>query len=332
MKPLERYDAVVGHRAFARYLLTGSVAVERFEHLSLPEMWQMHDEAMVEYRRSDEAASPQPRSLSLMGLKRQIALKLFTSCGFCEHDCRVDRRTRPGRCGVLEPRIASQFLHMSEEEALVPSYTVFFSGCNLQCAFCQNYDISTCPELGREVPAREMAARFDDVLRCGGKNINWVGGDPTPALHYALDVLLRARTNIAQIWNSNMYMSEKAMSLLDGSIDVYLADLKYGNDDCAYRLSGIRDYMRVMTRNHLLAGSQGEVIVRHLMLPGHLECCTIPVLDWLAGHMPNALVNIMAQYHPEHRALEFPELRGRVSRNDHRAAIEHARELGLKLI
>jgi putative pyruvate formate lyase activating enzyme len=122
------------------------------------------------------------------------------------------------------------------------------------------------------------------------------------------------------------------MSLLDGVVDLYLTDLKYGNDDCARRLSGVRDYTRIVFRNHLLAASQCEVIVRHLMLPGHLECCTLPVLDWLSDHLPGAPVNIMAQYHPEHRAAEFPELKGRLSRSDHRAAVEHARRIGLDVI
>jgi putative pyruvate formate lyase activating enzyme len=246
---------------------------------------------------------------------------------------------------VLEPRVASRFIHLGEEEPLVPSYTVFFAGCNIRCVYCQNYDISTDPYCGRRLPAEEMANHIDGLAgggagRCGtghgGErriiNVNWVGGDPTPDIPYVLDVLGHAGSNIAQIWNSNMYLSEKAMSLLDGAIDIYLTDLKYGNDSCALRLSGARDYMRIVTRNHLLAATQCEVIVRHLMLPGHLDCCTLPALDWLAEHMPKALVNIMAQYHPEHRARDFPELRGRVSRKDHQTAVEHARRKGLQLI
>ena len=223
-------------------------------------------------------------------------------------------------------------MHLGEEEALVPSFTVFFAGCNLRCAFCQNYEISTRPDRGQEVPAPAMAARLETVLKAGGRNVNWVGGEPTPNLPYVLEVLTRAEANIAQVWNSNMYLSEKAMSLLDGAVDVYLTDLKFGNDACAERLSGVRDYMRIVTRNHLLAGSHCEVIVRHLMLPGHLDCCTLPVLDWLAGHMPDAIVNIMAQFRPEHRADEHPDLRTRLSRFDYIRAVEHARRIGLELI
>lgn len=331
--PLERYRAIVDQRSNARYLLARSVEVGPAERLTLPQMWEAHDEGMREYRRLVEAdAAPQPRRGSLMDLKWRIASELFTACCFCEHNCQVDRRRSGGRCGVLEPRIASQFMHLGEEEPLVPSFTVFFAGCNLRCAFCQNYDISTRPDRGQEVPVPAMAARLETVLKAGGRNVNWVGGDPTPNLPYVLEVLTRAEANIAQVWNSNMYLSEKAMSLLDGAVDVYLTDLKFGNDACAERLSGVRDYMRIVTRNHLLAVSQCEVIVRHLMLPGHLDCCTVPVLDWLAGHLPDAVVNVMAQFRPEHRADEFPELRTRLSGSDYRRAVEHARRIGLELI
>jgi putative pyruvate formate lyase activating enzyme len=129
-----------------------------------------------------------------------------------------------------------------------------------------------------------------------------------------------------------MYMSIETMELLDGVIDVYLADFKYGNDRCAARLSKVDRYLEVVSRNHLIASNQGDMIVRHLMLPGHLECCTLPVLDWLAKNTPNAAVNIMGQYHPAHHALEHPELRQGVSEENLSIARKHAAELGLKLI
>jgi putative pyruvate formate lyase activating enzyme len=343
---LERYRAIVEGRSNARYLLTRSVAMGADAGPSLSERWKAHDGKMGEYRDLVTTnASPRTMENSLLDLKKGIADELLKACCFCEHDCRVDRgKGIKGRCGVLEPRVASQFVHMGEEEPLVPSYTIFFSGCNMQCVFCQNYDISTRLDCGSKIPAEDMALHIEGMAERRGegrtsivrelriRNVNWVGGDPTPNLPYFLEVLGHSLANLAQVWNSNMYMSEKAMALLDGTVDVYLTDLKYGNDACALRLSGTGDYMRIVTRNHLLAVQQCEVIVRHLMLPGHLECCTLPALDWLADHMPTAVVNVMAQYHPEHRAGEYPELRGQVSRRDHEAAVDHARRKGLQLI
>ncbi len=335
---LERYQEILDGRTYARYLLAGSVTIDGAGDPSLAEMWKVHEGKMGVYR-DLVAANAGPRAVghSILDLKRRIAEELLKECCFCELDCRVDRsKGIRGRCGVLEPRVASHFVHMGEEEPLVPSYTIFFAGCNIQCVFCQNYDISTQADCGRKIPAEEMALQIDRVAKevrgRRAKNANWVGGDPTPDLHYVLAVLCHARANIAQVWNSNMYLSEKAMTLLDGTIDIYLTDLKYGNDACALRLSGCKDYLRIVTRNHLLAAGQCEVIVRHLMLPGHLECCTLPVLDWLAEHMPTASVNIMAQYHPEHKARDHPELRGRVSREDYEAAVDHACRKGLQLL
>jgi putative pyruvate formate lyase activating enzyme len=122
------------------------------------------------------------------------------------------------------------------------------------------------------------------------------------------------------------------MSVLDGTMDIYLTDFKFGNDACALRLCDAPGYLRVVTRNHLMAASQGEVIVRHLVLPGHLECCTFPILDWLAEQMPSTPINVMGQYHPEHNAHIFPELRRRPSPVEYRRAVEHALSKGLLLV
>ena len=336
--PLERYRAILLGRAYARYLLTRSVSIDETMGTSTGERWEVHHARMYEQRVLVAAGTaPSMASKSLMDLKRELAGEALKACCLCERDCRVDRtRGVRGRCGVIEPRIASHFVHMGEEEPLVPSFTVFFAGCNLECVFCQNYDISTRPGCGREIPAGELAdiidRRAEGTGAAGIRNVNWVGGDPTPNLHYILDVLSHTGANIPQVWNSNMYLSERSMVLLDGVIDIYLTDLKYGNDACALRLSGVPGYMRVVTRNHLMAASQGEVMVRHLMLPGHLHCCTMPIIDWLADNMPGAAVNIMAQYRPEHRARDYPELRGRIPLSEHNRALDLARQKGLRLI
>jgi putative pyruvate formate lyase activating enzyme len=161
------------------------------------------------------------------------------------------------------------------------------------------------------------------------KNINWVGGEPTPNLAYILKVLGETRSNLPQIWNSNMYMSEETMWLLGGVVDVFLADLKYGDDDCARKFSKVDDYFQVVTRNHIMGSKYADLLIRHLMLPGHLECCTFPILEWIAKNVPNAMVNIMDQYRPMHLASRFPELTANVSAVEHNAALARAKELGL---
>lgn len=262
--------------------------------------------------------------------KRGAAEEILHSCRFCERRCGVDRlKNERGYCGVIEPRICSEFLHWGEEPPLVPSYTIFFAGCTFRCVFCQNWDISQNPEAGAYIKPTTLAKM---ITQTKGINVNWVGGDPTPNIHYILQVLERLERNIPQIWNSNMYMTEEALDILDGVIDVYLTDFKYGNNDCAKRLSDARNYVEIIERNHLIAEQQTEVIIRHLVMPDHLDCCTKPILDWIAENMSNPAVNIMGQYHPEYLAGRYLELKRRLSPEEYNEALEYGRDLGLELI
>jgi putative pyruvate formate lyase activating enzyme len=163
------------------------------------------------------------------------------------------------------------------------------------------------------------------------RNVNWVGGDPTSNLPFILTVLRECSADIPQVWNSNMYLTEESMRLLDGVIDVYLTDFKYGNDKCALRLSNAPEYMRIVTRNHLMAKKNAEMIVRHLVLPGHVECCTLPALTWISENLKDVKVNVMSQYRPEHRAREFPELSGYLTEEDYYRSLKIAERLGLDL-
>lgn len=278
---------------------------------------------------------------SLLDLKIRQADELSSECQLCEHRCRTRRKEgQAGKCGVIESRVAAHFPHYGEERPLVPSYTVFFAGCNLRCMYCQNWDISTDPEVGEEIPPKRLARLIEgrgitplEAPACRGiRNVNWVGGDPIPHLPYVLKVIREVEMNVPQIWNSNMYMTREALDILDGTMDVYLTDLKYGNDKCALELSSAPRYWEVVTRNHLQAARQGEVIVRHLMLPGHLDCCTYPILEWLAKNMPEAAVNVMDQYSPERLARRRPGMDRGVLASEHDSAMDRAKELGLTLI
>jgi len=164
-------------------------------------------------------------------------------------------------------------------------------------------------------------------------NVNWVGGDPTPNLPFILSVLARMEMNKAQVWNSNMYLSEMSMSLLDGIMDLYLTDFKYGNNRCGKRLSKVDDYWDIVRRNHMEAARQGEMIIRHLVLPDHLDCCTFPILRFIADELDKTRlrVNIMGQYRPEYKAGDFEEIRRRPRNEEMEKAIGYARELGISL-
>jgi len=322
--PLGRYYAILDGESTARYLIAKKKMVDVDLLSQTNDLWHAHDSAP-----SGDGSGTS--SVSRLDLKAEMARRMLTSCDICERRCGVDRAAgMKGHCGVLEAKISSEFLHMGEEPELVPSYTIFFAGCTFNCVFCQNWDISTRPASGTRVEPDKLAQMIE--ARNGrARNVNWVGGDPTSNLPYILEVLRHCEANMPQVWNSNMYMTEKAMRLLDGVVDVYLTDFKYGNDACAKRLSNVSDYMGIITRNHRLARDQTEVIIRHLVLPNHFECCTEPALRWISENMRDVKVNVMSQYRPEHRAREHADIDRPLSMAEYRAAMDLADELGLDL-
>jgi len=337
-EPLKRYYAILDGEETARYLEAKQTRIPVDLSAADEGLWKAHDLAPMKAG----GDGIHDRLPSLLDLKVELADRTYRRCVLCERRCEARRdRGEKGHCGVLEPKISTDFIHMGEEPDLVPSYTIFFAGCTFNCVYCQNWDISTRPQAGREISPQEIAARIEArttkrsesgllaVLGGGARNVNWVGGDPTSNLPFILKAMRISRANIPQVWNSNMYLSEESMRLLNGVIDVYLTDFKYGNDLCASRLSNAPHYMRIVTRNHLLARDQCEMIIRHLVLPNHVQCCTRPVLEWIAENLENVKVNVMAQYRPEHKARRFEDIARGLRASEFEAAMDIAEGLGL---
>lgn len=211
---------------------------------------------------------------------------------------------------------------------------VFFVGSGILVHNCQNYDISQVyPTDGVIVDAKSLALIQKKLREEGVRNINHVGGDPTPNIHVILESMKYLDINVPQLWNSNMYCSIEAMKLLREVIDIWLPDFKYGNNKCAERLSMVPNYFEVVSRNIKLAHEWSDIIIRHLVLPNHIECCTRPILEWIAKNTPRALVNIMDQYRPEYLVVQYPErykeITRRLKRGEILKAYSIADELGI---
>ena len=335
--PLSRYYSILDGDEKANYLKTKGRQVDVELESDQKSLWKAHESALL-------CSELRKGRTSVLDLKIELGHQMLDSCQLCERRCQARRSSgETGHCGVLGAKISSEFIHMGEEPDLVPSYTIFFSGCTLNCVYCQNWDISTRPDSGMVIPPRTMARMIESKvtgperrpgfrsIRSLAMNVNWVGGDPTSNVPYILEVLRECSANLPQVWNSNMYLSEMGMELLAGVIDVYLTDFKYGNDKCALRLSNAPDYMRIVQRNHRLALAQAEMIIRHLVLPGHVECCTRPALSWIAENLHEVKVNVMAQYRPEHRAKDFEEISKPLRLTEYRKALDIAEKLGLEL-
>ncbi len=344
IKRLTRYRSIIDLKVPSRFLLARKIAVDFNQSDPTSTLWKTHDKARKQFKQVftkiqnlDEYEAMSTPEFSFLDLKHILAEKMLENCNFCEHSCNVDRKNTTGFCGVgYDSYVSSAFLHTGEEPPLVPSGTIFFSGCNLRCAHCQNYDISSNPTNGTKVTSRQLASIADELASQGAKNINYVGGDPTPNIHTILQSLQYQQFNITQLWNSNMYLSEASMNLLIDIIDFWLPDLKYFSESCAHRISRIPNYPKIVTRNIKRAYDKGttEMIIRVLVLPNHLECCFFPIIDWIAENTPTALVNLMAQYRPMWRVNKDPktyaDIARRVSREEMEQVYAYAEKKGLE--
>jgi putative pyruvate formate lyase activating enzyme len=219
------------------------------------------------------------------------------------------------------------FEHVGEEPELVPSGTIFTMGCTLQCKHCQNWSISQWLETGEIYTPEDLARKVERLRWKGCRNVNLVGGEPTPWLQQWLATFKHVKANVPVVWNSNSYYSPETARLLDGFVDVFLLDFKYGSDECATRISTAQNYWNVCTYNHLEAKKHGELIIRILVLPNHLECCTQPIVRWIAENLgTQTRVNLMFQYRPEWRAYDTAELGRRLSQNEMDRAIQLVKE------
>lgn len=344
---LSHYYRVMKNEIPAKFMVAKRVGVEVdpfSQDMELEDLWKIHEKASVEFRKLyaeivekgegvDKLEEPR---YSYLDVKVSIAYRLMSPCRLCERRCGA--RRDEGKSGVClvdrEAIVHSYFHHMGEEAPLVPSGTIFYGGCNFKCVFCQNYDISQIRARdGERLTPRELAAVQAYLRRRGARNINHVGGEPTPHLPFIMESLKYLDVNTPQLWNSNMYMSTEAVNLLVDIIDIWLPDLKYGNNECAWRLSKVRNYWEVVTRNIKIAHDTGDIIIRHLVLPNHIECCTKPVLEWISKNTPRALVNVMEQYRPEHIVARYPKMYPDISRRPTRdeilLAYKIADELGI---
>lgn len=312
---LTHYNAVVKKHTPPHYLNARAALIKADLHGTLEDLWSAHN-------------LKKEGDTSLLDVKIEIANRMYTHCEFCERRCGVDRRNHVGNCQVKEPRIASEFAHYGEEPVLVPSHTIFFSGCNFHCIHCQNWDISQIIT-GKVVPPRELA-KLIEIRNL--RNMNFVGGDPIPNLNYILQVLKECNAKIPVVWNSNMYLTEEGMKLLDGVVDVYLTDFKYGNNQCAEEFSDAKNYTEIIRRNHLLAEKNGDLLIRHLVLPNHVECCTYPVLKWISETLKDPAVNVMFQYRPEYKAMDNPKIDRFLTHEEKKRALEIAEEFHIPLV
>lgn len=281
------------------------------------------------------------------GNKLDELKRTLRSCVLCPRRCRVNRAEgETGYCGIgAKPVVSSAVPHFGEEPPLVGrggSGTIFLTGCNLGCIFCQNYEISHLRE-GRQSSVPDLANMMLRLEEMGCHNVNWV--TPTHQIIALIEALELARSKgltVPTVYNCGGYEAVETLRLLEGCVDIYMPDAKYFSAQTA-RHSDAPDYPEVMKA--ALKEMQRQVgdleirggvavkglLVRHLVMPG----CTdesLSILDFIAEEIsPNTYVNVMDQYRPAFRAHEFPEIARRISPSEYSRVRRHAEQLGLRI-
>jgi putative pyruvate formate lyase activating enzyme len=285
--------------------------------------------AYLALHRSGELEQRVRRALDLLGPER---------CVVCPRECKVDRLAdRPGLCRVgRHAVVASHFAHFGEENCLRGwrgSGTIFFSGCNLRCVFCQNHDISWQLQGERAGPER-LAEMMLELQAIGCHNINWVTPEHVvPQILESLAPAIEGDLRLPIIYNTSAYDSLDSLELMAGIVDIYMPDFKLWSSEPARRYLAKRDYSEVARRAvaemHRQVGeltfderglARRGLLVRHLVMPGLVDE-TERILTWIAEELgPDTYVDLMAQYYPAGRTGSFPE----IDRHPYREELERA--------
>lgn len=261
-------------------------------------------------------------------------VKILEKCAICPHNCGINRlNNQIGRCKSKDTvKVALYSTHNFEEPCISGkkgSGTVFFSNCNMNCVFCQNYEISQQGK-GKEISIEELAEIFIKQQEKDVENINLV--TPTSYVPQIIEAIKIARKNglkLPIVYNTNGYEKVETLKMLEGYVDIYLPDFKYSDDDLGKRLSKVDNYFEIVTealkemyRQTGKAVFNGEsimqkgMIIRHLVLPNHI-LNSRRVLKWINENMHDVYVSVMAQYFPTYKAKEIDDINRKLTKEEY---------------
>ncbi len=258
----------------------------------------------------------------------------LAECRLCPRQCRVNRAAgETGWCGAgPDAACFLHYVHYGEEAELAPSLSVFLTGCNLRCRFCHTA-IERRERPAKPLTPERLRAIIARGLAEGARNVSFHGGEPTVNLPALLRLFAALDGLPPIVWNSNLYCTAETLEAIRGIPTVYLADLKFGNAACAERIAGAGDYWDVVRARlrQVAEAEPGKLLVRHLVLPGHPECCTRPALEWLAADLSAARVSLKTDYLVMPDARGDPQLGRFLTAEEIRQAERLAADLGIPL-
>ena len=272
---------------------------------------------------------------------------MLEKCVICPHNCGVNRLDgQVGRCKSRDTvKIALYSTHNFEEPCISGkrgSGTVFFSNCNMNCVFCQNYEISQKGK-GREISIEDLAEIFIKQQKKDVENINLV--TPTSYVPQIIEAIKIARGNglkLPIVYNTNGYEKVETLKMLEGYIDIYLPDLKYSDDLLAKRLSKVDNYFEIATNairemyrqtGRAIFNDDGimqkGMIIRHLVLPNHI-LNSRRVLKWINDNMSDVYVSVMAQYFPTYKAKDIEDINRKLTKEEYEEIENYLYRLNLE--
>lgn len=302
------------------------------EQLSLKALWRWHQMGQTLYRQKSE----QEGAFHWLEIKRALAWKLLQKCDFCVHDCQVNRSEgASGYCRLgAESPVSGSYLHWGEERPIRPTWAVFFSGCTMHCVYCHNwretFDFSAGMKLDIDSLLQDLSEN-----QGGYRSLSLIGGTPEPHLHTILDLVLAlpSEIQVPLVFNNNATLSQVGLALMEGVVDIYVPDFKHGNDNCAWQLTKIQNYLGAFRMNlEAYLAQKAAILIRHLVIPGHLECCTRPILEIIAQNYPTVMLNVMFQYRPMYQAESLPVINRILSTAEESRVIQWIDELDLKVL
>ncbi len=276
--------------------------------------------------------------------------KEYSSCSLCPRKCRVDRNIETGYCREgSELHVSRAALHMWEEPCISGKHgsgTVFFSGCNMGCVFCQNRAISR-GEIGKKISAERLVEIFFELKEKGANNINLVTCDMfVPTIKWAIQEAKRQRLDLPFLMNTSSYICPDVIKSMEGLIDIYLPDFKYIRDEDAVRYSNAFGYVDTakasideMVRQHPVCEfytANGEknllksgVIIRHLLMPRMVIQAKMIVKYLYERYGDKVFISLMSQYTPGEGLLDFPEINRTVTKEEYDSLIDYAAYIGV---
>ncbi len=289
----------------------------------LTDLWREHDSLL---------ARQQPFgfldiSPELLAVKEEIALVLASPCRLCARQCGVDRPARErGWCWVGWPgRIGEEHIHFGELEELIPTHSVFFSGCTMGCVYCRKQELINEPGAGMPFEPEAFAATVQARIRQGARSPKLLGGTPEPQLPAVFQLLRSLPERLPVALETTMYIPPEVVRLYEGALDVLICNVRYGQETCAVRLSHAPGYVRLSRRALEQAAGRFRVSLRHLVLPGHIDCCTAGVARTLQELFPSEPLMLLTQYTPFGAAMRDPLLGRNLTDADRDKALAVAR-------